>query len=205
MKNLSKVVLKPLKRKRNCPCVHNQNKQDTQQKTHSMTLGFAKGFTLIELLVVVLIIGILSAVALPQYRVAVAKSQAVEAMINAKALYDAAQIVYLETGEYPTDITTLPIQWKGTLRPGDGGVENGVITFPNGTFCSLDLEDNWIDCTRNGIRIAYNLKPVNSGVKAGRILCLAGDGKEIAQKVCKSMGATFNGNSNYGWDIYRIE
>ncbi len=57
------------------------------------------GFTLIELLVVVLIIGILSSVALPQYTRAVEKSRLTEAELTLKALGDAQARCVLENGE----------------------------------------------------------------------------------------------------------
>jgi prepilin-type N-terminal cleavage/methylation domain-containing protein len=67
-----------------------------------------KGFTLIELLVVVLIIGILSAVALPQYQKAVEKARFTSVVVNVKTWLKAQQVFYLESGRLG-DMSEIPL------------------------------------------------------------------------------------------------
>ena len=73
-----------------------------------------KGFTLLELLVVVLIIGILAAVALPQYKLAVAKSKAAQMLSLVKSFADAEDRFYLVNGRYTYNYDDLDLVLPST-------------------------------------------------------------------------------------------
>ena len=79
--------------------------------------GFcSKAFTLIELLVVVLIIGILAAVAVPQYQKAVEKSHAAQALALLNTAYEHAVVYYMTNGSYPNSFEEMgmDVPWPAT-------------------------------------------------------------------------------------------
>lgn len=96
-----------------------------------------KAFALIELLVVVLIIGILAAVALPQYQKAVEKARMAEAVTLVRAIANAHQLYYIANGSYlsATEIDKLDIEIPGTINHQHGAKRiktKDFIYSPNG-------------------------------------------------------------------------
>ena len=89
-----------------------------------------KGFTLIELLVVVLIIGILSAVALPQYTKSVEKARASEAVSMMKSLSAGFEEYVLANGTLPNSFEELTLVPSNTTPDADG-----CISSKNFSYC----------------------------------------------------------------------
>ena len=101
-----------------------------------------RAFTLIELLVVVLIIGILAAVAVPQYQKAVEKSRLSEAVVSMDALRKSLEIHILEDG---TSVYNLFAQ----------DPDGGTIDIPECEVVQADETDDRFCATKNFLYESY--------------------------------------------------
>lgn len=168
------------------------------------------GFTLIELLVVVLIIGILAAIALPQYQKAVAKTRYASLKHMTKAIALAQEVYYLTNGEYSTNIEDLDIQWPEStsefqLNPGETEEEGAVRSKRVRTYTWGNCWTNLGKCVciNNDIGMEYQIYPSHPHDNSPKnsIWCVARN--NIAHQICKD--ETGRTTPSYGTTMYQYK
>jgi len=159
------------------------------------------GFTLIEMLVVVLIIGILAAIALPQYKFAVAKSKFSTLKSATKAVAEAEDRYFLLHNKYTGEIEELDV---------DIPYKSVICNNEQKTQCSYYLDDSqkmrislnttgpqtfayWQIDSSTQIAFVYQHNP--------RMLwCVPYATSGLSYRICENDGTTWD--ENWGW-VYK--
>ena len=146
-----------------------------------------KAFTLIELLVVVLIIGILSAIALPQYQKAVVKTRYAKQKALVRAIANAEEVYYLANSEYTLDVDSLDVSLPPITSSGTS-TDRKYLYFSWG-YCAIYVgaqNRDLFECTDNLAKISYAIVFNHSGQWAGKQRCTVEQTYVIGNEICKA-------------------
>lgn len=153
-----------------------------------------KGFTLIELLVVVLIIGILAAVALPQYTQAVEKSRATEAVTLLRSIMNAQKVYYLANGKYAENFDELDVNVAGVTGNQFSTKNFRFLIHVAGTVTTFH-----IDCLR--LDGSYEIDGwLSENALYDKIMC--NPKSPSGEKLCRSFGPKDPALSNIYYPMY---